>query len=130
MIHNSDDDRVAYQETAALQRAGDEVSVFSAYEQKEKSREEKSKWLLQQLVEYQPEVIVCDTPIAVKIAYKAKKKIGKQVRVLYDITEWYPSKKKSEKCTWIEENSSSYSSYVRIFIGRVPCRWIYLWRVL
>ena len=93
MIHNSDDDRVAYQEAAALQRAGDEVSVFSAYEQKEKSREEKSKWLLQQLVEYQPEVIVCDTPIAVKIAYKAKKKIGKQVRVLYDITEWYPSKK-------------------------------------
>lgn len=93
MIHNSDDDRVAYQEAAALQRAGDEVSVFSAYEQKEKSREEKSEWLLQQLLDYQPEVIVCDTPIAVKIAYKVKKKIGPHVRVLYDITEWYPSKK-------------------------------------
>ncbi|MCQ2209551.1 MAG: hypothetical protein MJZ34_04595 [Paludibacteraceae bacterium] len=93
MIHNSTDERVAYQEAHTLRCVGDDIEIFSAYELKEKSRKEKTEWLLQQLLNSKPNVIVCDTPLSVEVAHRAKKIIGKDTRVVYDITEWYPSKK-------------------------------------
>ncbi len=126
MIHNSDDDRVSYQEAASLQRVGDEVSIFSAYEQKEKSREEKSKWLLQKLIEDKPDVIVCDTPISVKVACKAKKSIGKNVRVIYDITEWYPSKKNLRNVSGVKKYFRAILlSFASILAGLLTDAFIY-----
>ncbi len=97
MVHKADDERVAYQEAMALRSEGDIVHIFSTYSMRDKSRSERCQWLQTHLEQSCPDVIICDTPISVIVARKAKKTIekseGKVVKVLYDITEWYPSKK-------------------------------------
>ena len=97
MVHKADDERVASQEAQALRAVGDTVYVFSTYLMQKKSRTERCQWLQTQLEQTQPDVIICDTPISVLTARRAKKTMarstGKHAKVLYDITEWYPSKK-------------------------------------
>ncbi len=97
MVHKADDERVAHQEATALRAKGDIVHIFSTYLMQDKSRSERCQWLQTHLEQCCPDVIICDTPISVTVARKAKKKIEKSNRkitkVLYDITEWYPSKK-------------------------------------
>ncbi len=97
MVHKADDERVAYQEAKALCAEGDIVHIFSSYSMRDKSRSDRCQWLQMHLEQSSPDVIICDTPISVIVARKAKKTIekleGKVVKVLYDITEWYPSKK-------------------------------------
>ncbi len=108
MIHNADDDRVAYQEAEALRKIGDEVFIFSAYEQKEKGRDEKKSWLYDHLREVSPDVIVCDTPVSVCVARRVAKNLQSDVKIVYDITEWYPSKKNLR-------NASFFGKVLRFF---------------
>ena len=37
-----------------------------------------------------PDVVICDYPIAIK---RARQLFGRRIPIIYDITEWYPSKK-------------------------------------
>ena len=42
---------------------------------------------------FKPETIICSEPLAILSAGKYAKKQQKRVRIIYDVTEWYPSKK-------------------------------------
>ena len=57
------------------------------------SKTEKIDFFLNQLKAYRPGVIICSEPLPIIAAYKYKRKEAEKVSILYDITEWYPSKK-------------------------------------
>ena len=95
MVHRSDDERVAFQEAASLRDCGDVVDIFSAAD-KEMNREEKMHWMKERLSSADYDVIICDTPIAVNVACQVRnrnKSTSIKTKVIYDTTEWYPSKK-------------------------------------
>lgn len=94
MVHRTDDDRVCHEQASSLIKNGDEVSIVSAYGKDWKSMSQKTNWMRDQLITIHPDVIVCDSPHAVLVAHKVKKQLKNHVvRVVYDVTEWYPSKK-------------------------------------
>lgn len=95
MVHRTDDERVAFQEAASLRDCGDKVDIFSVAD-KEMNREEKMRWMRERLSSSDYDVIICDTPIAVNVACQVRNKnrgTSIKTKVIYDITEWYPSKK-------------------------------------
>lgn len=103
--HAADDDRVYYHQAATLAAAGMQphiiafhsnfvndgmVTVLSAENQTLKS---KMQTVCAELARLAPKTIICDTPIAIKTAYNYKKNSKNRSKIIYDITEWYPSKK-------------------------------------
>ena len=42
---------------------------------------------------FKPDVIICSEPLAVLAAKQYSKNESENIRIIYDITEWYPSKK-------------------------------------
>lgn len=57
------------------------------------------------------DVIICSEPLPVLAAKRFKSLSGKNPRIVYDITEWYPSKK----------NLSAYNFLMRLFIFFKAC---------
>ena len=74
-VHPEDDDRVRYHQRMSLTQAGHECDYACGLYDAPTSA---------------PDVVICDTPRAV---FQARKAFGRRSRVVYDITEWYPSKK-------------------------------------
>jgi glycosyltransferase involved in cell wall biosynthesis len=60
------------------------------------SKREKIRCFSDRLSEFKPEVIVCSEPITLLASRQYSKRLIEKVRVIYDITEWYPSKKNLE----------------------------------
>lgn len=72
--HMQDDDRVNYHQRVNLERAGLSCA-FAASPVEEKEC---------------PDVVICDTPKAI---WESRKAFKQRAKIIYDITEWYPSKK-------------------------------------
>lgn len=104
--HFSLDDRVFYHQAKCLSENDFEIQIISTKEKLVKSYEnisvnsydddnltqkEKLKKIQEYLTGFLPDIIICDTPLAV-IASSIYKKNHK-TKIIYDITEWYPSKK-------------------------------------
>lgn len=81
--HHTDDDRVWYHQRVALSEAGCEVEVCGNEELQDKER---FSTIADKADDYQ--VIIVDTPRALWMVRKVK-----HAKLVYDITEWYPSKK-------------------------------------
>ena len=90
--HPANDDRVYYHQHRTLRAAGWISDILSFYQQG-KGRSEMAAACLKEVKEKLPAVILCDTPFSVLIAGRAVRKAGIKSSVVYDITEWYPSKK-------------------------------------
>lgn len=103
--HNSFDDRVFYHQAKSLTESGYNVMIISTKEEMIKelgnttinsfndshlNRNDKIKKIIDYLDSFSPDSIVCDSPLAVTASYKYKK--NHPVKIVYDITEWYPSK--------------------------------------
>jgi glycosyltransferase involved in cell wall biosynthesis len=105
MVHRPDDERVWFQQAESLREAGHEIFIISACTEKSglpgtccfDGRKLPKKELIHKLAsllkEEKPDTVICDNPVAVLAAKLFKQKTSGKVRVLYDITEWYPSKK-------------------------------------
>ena len=104
--HLTLDDRVFYHQAKSISKHGYEVLIVSTKEQLETNEgsistqsfddkklnyREKKKEILERLTFFSPEIIICDSPFAVICAYHYKK--NKNAEIIFDITEWYPSKK-------------------------------------
>lgn len=104
--HYSLDDRVFYHQAKSLLRNGFEVTIFStkedlvqsidniiisSYNDSALSHREKINKIIEHLNDLLPDTIICDTPLAVISSSIYKKK--HKVKIIYDVTEWYPSKK-------------------------------------
>lgn len=103
--HYSFDERVFYHQAKSLANQGHEILVISTKENRTEirdnisvnsfietdlSRNQKLDKILTFLIHFKPDIIICDSPLAVFAANKYKK--IQTVRIVYDITEWYPSK--------------------------------------
>ena len=71
--HLANDDRVHYHQRVSLEKAGHQCAFAHSAEE----------------IKDVPQIIICDTPKAIREARKAYK----NAIIVYDITEWYPSKK-------------------------------------
>lgn len=115
VAHRPDDERVWYQEAESLKNAGGEVFVISTraahselantytFNDRNKGKKEIIQKITSFLIQIKPEVIICDNPIAILAAKKYKQKIKEKTRIIYDITEWYPSKKNLSGLSFIKK---------------------------
>lgn len=85
--HTAEDDRVRYHQMPTLANAGYETDVISTLG---KEAHEKKDCIGKKIEVFRPDAIICDTPYAVLTSRNAAPETCK---ILFDITEWYPSKK-------------------------------------
>ena len=102
--HYPTDDRVYFQLVETLKQAGHEIFIISALTDECDLPDTQcfdSKGLPKSLLigkfrecfsNCSPNVIIGDNPIAIIAANKYKKS-NRKIRIVYDVTEWYPSKK-------------------------------------
>jgi len=57
------------------------------------AKRDKINKFIELLSDFEPDVIVCSEPLTVLTAKRYRSQSGKKLRIVYDITEWYPSKK-------------------------------------
>ncbi|MDD4969661.1 MAG: glycosyltransferase [Paludibacter sp.] len=103
--HNSYDDRVFYHQAKSLAEHGYTIQIISTKEACYKEldnitinsfndsnldRIEKVNKITAYLKAFSPDIIICDSPLAVLSTntYRATHR----VKIIYDVTEWYPSK--------------------------------------
>ncbi len=106
--HIPEDDRLFHHLAVTLAGAGhDAVMISSRGEEEVKKkgvrirafdgssmhRRERKERFIRILGETAPAAVLCADPFSVHAAYTYRKRSGGKVRILYDITEWYPSKK-------------------------------------
>ena len=102
------DDRVFYHTAKNLVSNKDRVEIISSkidlntdteaihinsFEGDKLSKKDKVFEFVKKLQVFKPDVIVCSEPLAIYAANKYKKLKSKTVKIVYDVTEWYPSKK-------------------------------------
>ncbi|WP_128330427.1 hypothetical protein [Apibacter sp. HY039] len=101
--HYPDDERVYYQQALALKEKQCDIHIISSrldksliqncycFNDKDLPKKKVIKKIAFFLSIINPDVIICDTPIAI-LAASNYKKTNKTVRIIYDVTEWYPTK--------------------------------------
>ena len=104
ICHYPTDDRVYFQLAETLKQAGHTVFIISAYtddcdlpdvqcfDSEGLSKKLLISRLLNCLSNVNPDVIICDNPMSI-LAAQSYKRQHRKIRILYDVTEWYPSKK-------------------------------------
>lgn len=75
------------------------------------SKRDKISQFLKRLSGFTPEIIICSEPLTVLAAKQYSKKQSGKIRIVYDITEWYPSKKNQ-------------------IIHKTPIRWFFFVKLL
>ncbi len=113
--HLPKDDRIFYHQAISLARENNKILIVSSKENKigeEQSiafncfsdkgigSQEKIGKMLENLQVFSPDTIICSEPLTVITANKYKHLSKKRVNVIYDITEWYPSKKNLTPYSW------------------------------
>ena len=105
VAHYPNDDRVFFHQTELLRRNNFDVSIISTrykcldlesdfcFDDSGMAKSAVSKEISQILIKIKPDIIICDNPLAVYFASKYKRKFQKNVKIIIDVTEWYPSKK-------------------------------------
>lgn len=104
--HKSLDDRVFYHQAQCLLKEGFNIEIIStkedfaeiidsikinSYNDRFFNQKQKINEIIKHLIDSKPEIIVADTPLAVIASAIYRKK--NRTKIVYDITEWYPSKK-------------------------------------
>lgn len=120
--HYSLDDRVFYHQAKCLSKNNFEILIISTKENLNKNegnisinsfddktlsiREQKNK-ILGYLKTFSPDIVICDSPLAV--IYSKEYKKSSNIEIIYDITEWYPSKKNLQ-------NTKGIRKYIKLII--------------
>jgi glycosyltransferase involved in cell wall biosynthesis len=67
--------------------------ILNCFDGNNLTKRAKTELFIHKLSEFRPHVVICSEPLPIYAAHKYSKKQKEKVRVIYDITEWYPSKK-------------------------------------
>lgn len=104
--HHYNDDRIFYHQAKSLRAQGHLIKIVSLtadwkgmHEELEieataaidKPTSEKLAIFGSVCKTFQPEIIICSEPLAIIAAHRYAK--NKTVKIIYDVTEWYPSKR-------------------------------------
>lgn len=118
--HEPFDDRIFYHMARTMLLAGNSVVIVSSrhdltevrdgikidcFSGNNLTKRNKIKRFIDRLSSFKPNLIVCSEPLTVLAAHNYSKRASAKARIVYDITEWYPSKK----------NLSSYPPALRWF---------------
>ncbi len=102
------DDRIYYHMARSLSESHNIVEIvsskvnitdssrgirFNCFSGDDLSKRHKINCFKERLADFEPVVIICSEPLTVLAAKKYKKRIPGHVKIIYDITEWYPSGK-------------------------------------
>jgi len=108
--HSPFDDRIFYHQAKSLAKTF-KVVIISSTETKSATvenisivsdnrqgsdKKKKIEFFKQSLIQCNPELIICSEPLPIIAALKYKKTVQQRVKIIYDVTEWYPSKKNLE----------------------------------
>jgi glycosyltransferase involved in cell wall biosynthesis len=119
--HKPEDDRIYFHQAVSLADNGHKVEIistksdvvkkegnisFNCFNDTDYSKKDKVKTIVRILKDSNPDVIICSEPLAVHSANKFRKEADTNCKIIYDITEWYPSKK----------NLSGYNLVKRFFM--------------
>lgn len=102
--HKHDDDRLYHHFAKSLSKKGHLIDIvsndcdldlknkisFSSFNGINYTRKEKIKIFINKLSSFNPDLIICLEPITVIASKKFSR--NKNINIIYDITEWYPSK--------------------------------------
>lgn len=112
--HYSLDDRVFYHQAKCLNENGYHVQITStrevfkdiidnieinSYNDFNLTQKEKINKSVKHISAFKPTIIICDSPLAVLASNIFKNRNSANVEIIYDITEWYPSKKNLNNTT-------------------------------
>lgn len=104
--HKSKDDRIFYHQAKALVKEGFNVCIFSFLEDANATvndificsekiinlkKSQQITFVESVLKSQSPDVVICDSPLTVLAT--AKYRFKHKCKIIYDVTEWYPSKK-------------------------------------
>lgn len=107
--HKHDDDRLFHHFAKTLAQKGHLITIISSecdfktegeisissFNGLNFNRKQKIKIYIDKLSQFNPDAIICLEPLPILAAKKYAK--GKNTKIIYDITEWYPSKNQLEK---------------------------------
>ena len=106
--HDPFDDRIFYHMARSLAHKKYHIGIISSttfkneviddinlncFDAEGLSKKEKVRQFTERLTEFRPEVIICSEPLPLYAAHSYSKGQNLKARTIYDITEWYPSKK-------------------------------------
>jgi len=116
--HIPEDDRLFHHLAVTLAEAGHESVVISSRGEEERKEEKKGVRIrafdgssmrrrerrdlfTEILGATHPAGVICADPFSVHTAHAYRKRSKEPLRILYDITEWYPSKKELSRHFWL-----------------------------
>ena len=106
--HSPYDDRIFYHLAKTLSENGYKVEIVSSksslkeihegisincFPDNELAKKAKIENFERYLISFDPDIVICSEPLPVLAAKRYKKNKPGKVSIIYDITEWYPSKK-------------------------------------
>ncbi|ANW97037.1 hypothetical protein AXE80_12410 [Wenyingzhuangia fucanilytica] len=122
--HYVNDDRIFFHIKDTLERKNFKVDVCSTYGDKnfnlkdtywikgdELSRRERVSWFCEQLILLSPEMIICGEPLPILAAKKFQEQYP-SCKIIYDVTEWYPSKKNLYDLNFISKTTKFFTMFV------------------
>jgi glycosyltransferase involved in cell wall biosynthesis len=133
VAHLPDDERIRFQEAQSLQEEGHEICIVSTrtnnssnatnycFDDTGMPKRKLIKKLSSILSTITPDVTICDNPIAILAAQLYKKNFNNSVRIIYDITEWYPSKKNLRRKPLLQKGIKLFSL---IFLSLYTARFL------
>ena len=83
--------------------------IIDSFRHSSGSKKNKIIRFVEKLNKYNPNIIICSEPITIIAAHKYNKRTNSKARIIFDITEWYPSKKNIE-------GLSTLSKLIKLFI--------------
>ena len=142
--HSPFDDRIFYHQAKSLAKTFKVVIVSSAETKSvtienvsivsdnsyDSDKKKKIEFFKQTLSQFNPELIICSEPLTIIAALKYKKTAPQKVKIIYDVTEWYPSKKNLEGLPFHIKDFYLFKIVDCQPICLVSLRWIYLWGIL
>ena len=114
--HDPYDDRIFYHMAGSLRVHENNVSIISSkkdrnetvdgilidcFEGNKLPKREKVRQFIKRLTDFKPDLIICSEPLTILAARKYSVVQSRKIRIIYDITEWYPSKKNLSDYTFI-----------------------------
>ena len=130
--HRFDDDRIFYHQAMSLKEEGFGVKICSlcsdtvketcgieieSYALLNQSAKTKIRQFVNVCAAYSPDCIIASEPLAV-IAAAEYRKTNKKIKILYDITEWYPSFRMLQPYpAWLKPSYASGFLLVQFWAG-------------
>lgn len=114
------DDRIFWHMGKALSESGHNIEIISSksftressggisvncFEGDNLTKKDKIEQFIELLGRFHPDIIICSEPLPVIAGARYRKSSRSRVTIIYDITEWYPSRKNllhyKSVCRWI-----------------------------